>query len=325
MAQEARHVVHHHRPFGHRLQDQVGVMLGGDPGLQAFVRLRLQGLDPLSNYRQMFAAFRAGQAMRASQDLAVALGELAPVLVRRGGRWRHLDQAIDAFEHQSLQRRRVLDDPGLDPARHPRRDAVRRQRMQAAVEEHGVDQHLHIGVVERDLDLGAVVWRWRFARARAIQSKCLQVAIPRILHHAQQRALGRQPCGDGLVGEQPLALNDACRVLSKQGWQRAVGKVKPQQLTPEVHRVANRPRRQLVDVFEDEVLRLVLAACILQFRLVGMKQPGKMLRLDLLHCVVSQLGEQIGKAEAHHTTVMHDVPRQRICVGAAKMQHQRWR
>ena len=48
----------------------------------------------------------------------------------------------------------------------------------------------------------------------------------------------------------------------------------------------NRPRRQLVDVFEDEVLRLVLAACILQFRLVGMKQPGKMLRLDLLHGAV---------------------------------------
>ena len=37
MPQEARHVVHHHRTFGHRLQDQVGVMLGCDPGSQTLV------------------------------------------------------------------------------------------------------------------------------------------------------------------------------------------------------------------------------------------------------------------------------------------------
>jgi hypothetical protein len=122
-----------------------------------------------------------------------------------------------------------------------------------------------------------------------------------------------------------LALDDACRVLGKQGWQRAVGEVHPQQLTPEVHRVANGSRRQLVDVFEDEVLGLVLAACRLQLGLVGMKQPGKMLRLDLLHRAVSQPGEKLGKAEPNHTTVVHDVPRQLIRVGAAQMQNQRRR
>ena len=52
-----------------------------------------------------------------------------------------------------------------------------------------------------------------------------------------------------------------------------------------------------------------------------MKQPGQMLRLDLLYGAVSQLREQIGKAEAHHTTVMHDVPWQRIRIGAAQMQN----
>jgi hypothetical protein len=56
-----------------------------------------------------------------------------------------------------------------------------------------------------------------------------------------------------------------------------------------------------------------------------MKQPGKMLRLDLLHRAVSQLGEQLRKAEPDHTTVMHDVPRQFIRVGAAQMQNQRGR
>jgi hypothetical protein len=60
--------------------------------------------------------------------------------------------------------------------------------------------------------------------------------------------------------EQPLALNDACRVPGEQAWQRAVGEVHPKQLAPEVHGVANGSRRQLVDVFENEVLGLVLAA-----------------------------------------------------------------
>ena len=198
--------------------------------------------------------------MRAGQDLTVALGELAPVLVRGGSRWRRLDQAIDAFEHQRLQCSGVLDDAGLDPTRHPRRNTVHRERMQAAVEEHGIDQHLHIGVVERNLDLGEVVWRWRFTRARAIQPQGLQIAVPRILHHAQQRALGFQPCGDRQAREQAFTLEDACRVLGKQRWQRAVGKVHAQQLAPEVDRVANGSRRQLVDVLENEVLGLVLAA-----------------------------------------------------------------
>ena len=198
--------------------------------------------------------------MRAGQDLTVAFGELAPVLVRRGRCWGRLDQAIDAFEHQCLQCRRVLNNTGLDPTRHPRRNTVNRERMQAAVEKHGIDQHLHIGVVERNHDLRDVV-RWRrLACTRAIQPQGRQVAIPRILHHTQQRALGRQPCGDGKVREQSLALEDACRVLGEQGWQRAVGEVHSQQLAPEVDRVANGSRRQLVDVLENEVLGLVLAA-----------------------------------------------------------------
>ena len=167
----------------------------------------------------MFVAFRAWQTMRAGQDLTVAFGELAPVLVRRGRRWCRFDQTIDAFEHQCLQCRRVLNNASLDPTRHPRRNTVNRERMQAAVEKHGIDQHLHIGVVERNLDLGEVVWRWRFTRARAIQPQGLQIAVPRILHHAQQRALRCQPCGDGKVREQSLALEDACRVLGEQGWQ----------------------------------------------------------------------------------------------------------
>ena len=54
------------------------------------------------------------------------------------------------------------------------------------------------------------------------------------------------PCGYGLVGEQPLAVNDACRVLGEQGRQRTVGEVKPQQLAPEVHRRADRPGRHAV-------------------------------------------------------------------------------
>ena len=76
----------------------------------------------------------------------------------------------------------------------------------------------------------------------------------------EQRALRCQPCGDGKVRDQSLALDDTCRVLGEQGWQRAVGEVHSQQLAPEVDRVANGSRRQLVDVFENEVLGLVLAA-----------------------------------------------------------------
>ena len=49
--------------------------------------------------------------------------------------------------------------------------------------------------------------------------------------------------------------------------------------------------KRLSDVFEDEVLRLVLAPGRLQLGLMGMKQPGKVLRLDLLHRAVSQLRE----------------------------------
>jgi len=57
-----------------------------------------------------------------------------------------------------------------------------------------------------------------------------------------------------------------------------------------------------------------------------MKQPGKMLRLDLLHRAVCQPGEELRKAQSNHTTVMHDVPRQLIRVGAAQMKNQgrRW-
>ncbi len=131
----------------------------------------------------MFAAFRPGQTMCAGQNFAIASGELAPVLVRRGCRWRRLDQPIDAFKHQGLQRSGVLDDAGFDPTRHPGRNTVHRQRMQAAVEEHGIDQHLHIGVIEGNLDLGDVIWRRRLSRARAIQSQGRQVAVPRVLHH----------------------------------------------------------------------------------------------------------------------------------------------
>ncbi len=56
-----------------------------------------------------------------------------------------------------------------------------------------------------------------------------------------------------------------------------------------------------------------------------MKQPGKMLRLDLLHRAVRQPGEKFGKTEPNHSPVVHDVPRQRIGVGAAQMQNQRGR
>ena len=54
-----------------------------------------------------------------------------------------------------------------------------------------------------------------------------------------------------------------------------------------------------------------------------MKQPGKMLRLYWLHGAVCQPGKELRKAETHHTTVMNDVPGQRICIGAVQMQNQR--
>ena len=56
-----------------------------------------------------------------------------------------------------------------------------------------------------------------------------------------------------------------------------------------------------------------------------MKQPGQMLRLDLLYRAVCQPGEELRKAEPDHTSVVHDVPRQLIRVGAAQMQNQRRR
>ena len=56
-----------------------------------------------------------------------------------------------------------------------------------------------------------------------------------------------------------------------------------------------------------------------------MKQPGQMLRLDLLYRAVCQPGEKFRKAQSNHTSVVHDVPRQFISVGAAQMQNQRRR
>jgi hypothetical protein len=81
MPQEARNVVHHDRPLGDRLKHQIGVVLGCNPCLQPPVSLHMQRIDRRAHLRKLLATLSARQPMSAGQDLAVALGKLAPVLV----------------------------------------------------------------------------------------------------------------------------------------------------------------------------------------------------------------------------------------------------
>ena len=112
-------------------------------------------------------------------------------------------------------------------------------------------------------------------------------------------------------------------MLGKQSRQRSVGKVHPQQLTPEVDGRADGSGRELVDVFEDEVLGLVLAASRLQLRFMGVEQRGQVFRFHQLDRAVGQSGEQLCQAEPRYAAVVHDVPRQNVLIGATQVQHQR--
>ncbi|MNX67635.1 hypothetical protein D3C86_987760 [compost metagenome] len=242
--------------------------------------------------------------------------------------WHRCSKRLDALFRQRELRPHVFDDARPDPAWHRSRNAGHGQRVQAAVQEHRINDGAHVGVIEGNLDLRADIAhaegrRIRLGNAPAFQLQLLQIAIPSILHHAQQRASGRKPFRHRLPGEQPLAAQDACHMLGKRLRQSTVGEVQAQHLAPEVHRCADGSRRQLIDVFKDEVLRFAFTTRRLQLGLVGIEQRGQQFRLHLSHRAVGQLGEQFGQAQAHRRAgVMHDVPRQFVCVVVAQMHDQ---
>ena len=125
----------------------------------------------------------------AREDFAVLLGEFAPGFVCGCRARDRLNQLGNPFLHERVACLWVLNNPGLDPAWCSCWHKLNSQRVQGAIQEHRINDRLHIGVRKGNIDLGHVIgWR-RFANARAFHAEIRQVAMPCILDHAQQRTL----------------------------------------------------------------------------------------------------------------------------------------
>ncbi|OPZ09978.1 MAG: hypothetical protein BWZ07_02918 [Alphaproteobacteria bacterium ADurb.BinA280] len=181
--------MHHHRPVVERQRAQIRIVLGRHPSLYLVVRPFLQRLHERMDVLHGFRAMGIAQIVHAREDFAVLLGEFAPGFVCGCRARDRLNQLGNPFLHERVACLWVLNNPGLDPAWCSCWHKLNSQRVQGAIQEHRINDGLHIGVRKGNVDLGHVIgWRW-FANARAFHAQIRQVAMPCILDHAQQRTL----------------------------------------------------------------------------------------------------------------------------------------